>query len=110
MDTYKNNLLLEMAELQKKLMQNRKCFFFLVKNDPPLEEIFTEEGTTWHLIYKLHHWPARINDELELSDEKHRIQRENIEQKHTDKKEDFNKQCKQLDGRTKEVLHWNDLN
>jgi hypothetical protein len=72
MDTYKNNLLLEMVDLQKKLMQNRKCFFFLVKNDPPLEEIFTEEGTTWHLIYKLHHWPARINDELELADNRHR--------------------------------------
>jgi hypothetical protein len=39
-----------------------------VNNDPPLEDIFTEEGITWKLISELHKWPGRINDELEAAE------------------------------------------
>lgn len=110
MDVYKNNLVQEQIKLQKDLLQNRKCFFFLVNNDPPLEDIFTEEGTTWRLISELHKWPSRVNDELEAAEQRHFTDRENIEEKLTERKEAFEKNCIYLDKRIKEVYSWSELN
>ena len=44
MDKYKNNLLLEMVNLQEKMYENRKSIFFLMNNDKMFEE------DTWSLI------------------------------------------------------------
>jgi hypothetical protein len=58
MEAFKNNLCIEQVRLAKELEANRIGFFFLVNNDPPLEEIFTEHGITWGLIKSLHQWPG----------------------------------------------------
>jgi hypothetical protein len=39
-----------------------------VNNEPPLEDIFTDEGETWKLMAALHEWPAKVNDELEAAE------------------------------------------
>lgn len=55
MDRYKNNLLLEMGNLQEKMFENRKSIFFLLHND----KMFEDES--WNLIKELHEWPSRLN-------------------------------------------------
>ena len=44
MDNYKNNLLLDMAKLQRKLAFNRTCTFFLACQNE-YEEVFQEPKT-----------------------------------------------------------------
>ena len=55
MDRYKNNLLLEMGNLQEKMYENRKSIFFLLHND----KMFEDE--TWNLVKELHEWPNKLN-------------------------------------------------
>jgi len=55
MERYKNNLLLEMGNLNERMSENRKSMFFLMRND----KMFDEE--TWVLIKELHIWPSKLN-------------------------------------------------
>ncbi len=66
MDRYKNNLLLEMGNLQEKMYENRKSVFFLLRND----KMFEEES--WGLIKELHEWPSKLNAHMDVCDDRHR--------------------------------------
>jgi hypothetical protein len=55
MDRYKNNLLLEIGNLQERMFENRKSAFFLLHNDKMFNEV------SWPLIKELHDWPFKLN-------------------------------------------------
>jgi hypothetical protein len=96
--------------LAKELEANRIGFFFLVNNDPPLEEIFTEHGKTWKLIKELHLWPGKVNDELEKADTRHREDRDRIEEELANKKEVFEHETIKLDEKVKLIGPARDMN
>jgi hypothetical protein len=73
MDRYKNNLLLEMGNLQEKMFENRKSIFFLLHNDKMFED------DTWNLIKELHNWPSKLNNHMDFCDDRHRNERNDIE-------------------------------
>lgn len=73
MERYKNNLLLELGNLQDKVYENRKSVFFLMHN----EKMFEEE--TWALIKELHEWPSKLNAHMDKCDDRHRNERTQIE-------------------------------
>ena len=37
------------------------------------------EDETWNLIKELHEWPNRLNQHMDLCDDRHRLERNNIE-------------------------------
>jgi hypothetical protein len=61
------------------------------------------------LISELHKWPSRVNDELEAAEQRHFSDRENIEEKLTERKAAFEKECLNLERRIKEVYGWTEL-
>ncbi len=73
MERYKNNLLLEMGNLQEKMFENRKSVFFLMHH----EYMYTD--SSWDLIKQLHDWPAQLNKALDAADERHHVERGDIE-------------------------------
>ena len=55
------------------MYDNRRNVFFLLRND----KMFEEES--WILIKELHEWPNKLNAHMDLCDDRHRIERQNIE-------------------------------
>ena len=103
MERYKNNLLLELGNLNEKSFENRKSIFFLMHNDKMYEE------ETWASVKELHLWPSRLNAHMDRCDERHRNERNEIENYVIKKKEIFEGLMIQLDELTQEVSTWGDL-
>lgn len=103
MERYKNNLLLEMGNLQEKMYENRKSMFFLLRND----KMFEDES--WQLIKDLHEWPAKLNAHMDVCDDRHRNERNDIENMVVKKRDMFETQVAVLEENIKEVMQWGDL-
>lgn len=73
MERYKNNLLLEMGALQERMYENRRSMFFLLRND----KMFEDES--WALVKELHEWPSKLNAHMDAADDRHRNERNDIE-------------------------------
>lgn len=81
METYKNNLQLDMQVLQRNLAGTRKCLFFLVCQSD-YNEILMEpttgdsgsgnlEGECVRYIDEMLAWPSKLNQHTEQADERH---------------------------------------
>ena len=55
------------------MFENRKNIFFLLHNDKMFED------DTWQLIKELHNWPSKLNNHMDFCDERHRNERNEIE-------------------------------
>ena len=97
MDRYKNNLLLEMTSLQDKMYENRTKVFFLLN----IDFIFSEESLS--LIRALHNWPKNLNHNLDLADDRHRVDRISIEKRLILRKERFETNIFALEEQLKEL-------
>jgi len=73
MDRFKNNLLLEIGNLQEKSRDIRDRALFLLRQDK------VYEADTWVLVKQLHEWPDKMNAHMDASDERHLNERQNIE-------------------------------
>lgn len=69
METYKNNLQLDMSILQRKLSSTRKCLFFLICQTDYAEilleqstESGTQDGQCVKYVDEMLAWPQRLND------------------------------------------------
>ena len=73
MDRFKNQLLLDMAFLQGDMKSNRMSIFFLMKADRVLKP------ETQELVLLLHRWPSKLDQHLEMCDERHNEERAKLE-------------------------------
>jgi len=103
MERYKNNLLLEMGNIQEKMNENKKQVFFLMRNDKMFEE------DTWALIKSLHEWPDKLNDHMDKADERHRKERDDIEIEVLTKKREFEDLIASSEEQYREAEQWYDL-
>ena len=87
METYKGSLLIKMNELQRKLDFNRKSLYFLVTQnchdhvflDPREDNGKLVDGECKKLVLNLLNWPQRLNNFMDVMDERHADQRQVIE-------------------------------
>lgn len=61
------------------------------------------------MIKELHEWPAKLNNHMDLCDERHRNERHEIENAVTLKKEKFEDNTAKLEENIQEVQQWGDL-
>ena len=79
METFKNNLQLDMAGLQRNLAGTRKCLFFLICQTDYTEilmeqtnaEAGSQDGECVRYIDEMIAWPAKLNQHTEQADERH---------------------------------------
>lgn len=103
MDRFKNNLLLEIGNLQEKSRDVRDRALFLMK----LDKVF--EDDTWALVKQLHEWPDKMNAHMDTCDERHHGERQNIENAVQKRKESFDRNVEQLTESIQEVHQWGDM-
>lgn len=85
------------------MYENRKSMFFLLRND----KMFEDES--WQLIKDLHEWPAKLNAHMDVCDDRHRNERNDIENMVVKKRDMFETQVAVLEENIKEVMQWGDL-
>ena len=79
------------------MYENRKSIFFLLKND----KMFEEE--CWTLIKDLHEWPCKLNNHMDDCDDRHRNERNDIENFVVKKRDIFEGNIGALEENIKEV-------
>lgn len=103
MDTYKNNLQLDMSLLQRNLATTRKCLFFLICQTD-YNEILMEQaqesggldGECIKYVDEMLAWPARLNEHCDKADERHIQERAVVEKHVIQKKKQFDAKVKEL--------------
>ena len=79
------------------MFENRKSIFFLLHNDKMFED------DCWNLIKELHEWPSRLNQHMDICDDRHRNERNNIENAIIRKRDMFETNVSILEEAVKEV-------
>jgi len=104
MENYKARLLMDMATLQRKLTFNRKCVYFLLTHNCH-DQVFMEpkkdagtivEGECKKLVNELLGWPNRLNNFMDICDERHGDQRLLIEKRILTKKAELDRSVKEF--------------
>jgi hypothetical protein len=67
------------------MLENRKSIFFLLKHD----KVFEDETT--QIIKDLYNWPSKLNNHMDICDDRHRNERNDIEIFVMKKKDTFEK-------------------
>ena len=83
MEFYKNNLALEMTSLRNRIDQNRSLICFLIRND------FVFQDSTQQLIVNLHEWPYLLSQLLDEAEDRHKKNREDLENQLMERKDQF---------------------
>ena len=116
METYKNNLQLDMSSLQRNLASTRKCLFFLMCQSD-YEDILQEQsaesggedGECKRYVDQMLAWPNRLNEHCELADERHLSERAIVEKMVYRKKINFDQKVKDLREKLQQVHGWTRL-
>ena len=116
METYKNNLQLDMQVLQRNLASTRQCLFFLICQSD-YEEILAvapgeaggAEGDCVRYVDEMLAWPSRLNEHCERADERHLQERTVVENFVFKKKKRFDGMVEALKKKLQEVNQWTNL-
>lgn len=113
METYKNNLQLDMSLLQRNLAETRKCLFFLICQ-ADYNEILMEQaqesggmdGECIKYVDEMLAWPTRLNEHCDKADERHIQERAVVEAMVIRKKKQFDTKVKVLEEKLEKVHTW----
>lgn len=87
MDSFKNNMVTEMAKLHQSLTTQKRCFFFLITHND-LPNIFCEpveengqlvSGLCYSYVQQTLEWPTKIHLLVSNAEDRHQAQRLMIE-------------------------------
>lgn len=102
MESYKAEVLGEMARVQQEAQAHRDSVFFLLRADRQLRQ------ESQDLVLKLHAWPQKLDAHLQGCEEKHEAERAALEAQLARLRADFDRDTAQLEASLREVAQWGD--